>query len=347
MSTGDHSEGGADERTEPPPAPTGEPPADPATEGGRPRAGRWVTVGLVVVLAVVAGIVLWGVLPLAPQTGTIAVVPVEGAINGASAAAYGTALETAVEDPSVDAVVLRVNSPGGTAAASETMYLETLRASRELPVVTAVDAQALSGAYYTAVGSDYIVAKPASLVGSVGVVFTPPPEVEPTDDIISTGPNKQAGADQRGWHYNTETLQEAFLTAVVQNRNGSLSISRDRLATARIWTGTDGVDAGLADEIGGTRAAIAQAASMAGLQQYSVEVVRPTASPLFVTRANYLASNASNKSMESPEYLLGEPAARFPNYLMLPEGLLNTALVRGAEDQGNSTVQRGGVGSGG
>lgn len=286
-----------------------------------------------VVLGLVVGLL---VAPVAvsvvttPASGTIAVVPVEGSINGASAAAYATTLQRAKQDPDVEAVVLLVNSPGGTAPGSETMYLATDRVAASMPVVSSVDSIAASGAYYTAVGSDYIFTKPSSLVGSVGVLFVPPPELEPTDQIIATGPNKLTGADERGWNYKTEALQAAFLGAVETGRGDALELSRSEVATAELFTGAEAVENGMADEIGGTREAIAKAAEMAGLAQFDVRVMRPEGPATFVTRSAYLASDAPDKELVTARYFLGPRGTQFPNYLMLPPGIVRAALQRGA-----------------
>ncbi len=281
----------------------------------------------VILAGVIVAVILWSVVPVGGQAGTVAVVPVEGSIDGSTAVTVGTALEEAAADPSVQAVVLLVNSPGGTASASESMYLQARRTAESLPVVASVDAQAASGAYYTILPSDAIYVKPSSTVGSVGVLFTPPPSVEPTDDIIATGPNKLTGADQRGWYYKTEALQSAFLSAVMSNRGEDLSLSRQQVATGTVFTGARAVENGLADAIGGVQTAVDRAASMAGLNDYDVRVIRPADATRFITRSNYLASNASNKTMSSATYLLGAPETRFPNFLMVPSSIVETALV--------------------
>lgn len=288
---------------------------------------------VLVVLGLIVGLL---VAPVAvsvvtePASGTVAVVPVEGGITGASAAAYAATLQRARQDSDVQAVVLLVNSPGGTASGSETMYLATARAAERLPVVTSVDSIAASGAYYTAVGSDYIFAKPSSLVGSVGVLFVPPPELEPTDQIIATGPNKLTGADERGWNYKTEALQSAFLGAVESGRGDALELSRSEVATAELFTGAEAVENGMADDIGGTREAIAKAAAMAGLAQFDVKVMRPEVPTRFVTRSAYLASDAPEKELVTARYFLGPRGTQFPNYLMLPPGVVRAALQRDA-----------------
>ena len=282
-------------------------------------------VGLVAT-GVVAGLLLWVVLPVGPASGTVAVVPVEGGINGNVADAYGDALDRALADPSVEAVVLRVSSPGGSATASESMYLRTVAATSAVPVVASVDSMAASGGYYVVAPSDHVVTKPASLVGSVGAVFPLPADAQPTEDVVVTGPGKLAGDSQRGWYYKTQTIRNAFLDAVVRHRGDDLTVSRATVASGKLFTG---IEAGLADDVGSTRDAIERAAAMADLASYDVRVYRGNATRRFLTRTNYLAATASRKTMVSPRYFLGSPTSRFPNQLLLPPELLRTAVDRG------------------
>lgn len=331
MSPAEPAEGDGDAET--PPA-SHSAASEPTVDAGRGRAASLLPL---FVVGLLAGIVLWAVLPLGGATGTVGVVPIEGGINGKTAAEYSVAIERAVADPSIDAVVLRVSSPGGAATASESMYLRTLAATRDVPVVASVESMAASGSYYAIAPSDHIVAKPSSLVGSVGAVFIPPQEAQPTDAVIVTGPSKLAGASRRGWYYKTQSLQAAFLSAVMRHRGPNLTVSRETVATGKLFTGVEAVEAGLVDEIGSTRLAIERAASMAGLSEYDVRVIRPDGPTRFITRANYLASPAANKTMASPAYFVGGPSTRFSNTLFLPPELVRTGLLRQAG--ANETVR--------
>ena len=285
----------------------------------------------IVVVAVIVGVVLAPVVAsVAAQgsSGTVAVIPLEGTIDGGSAAALAGALERARADPDVDAVVLQINSGGGSASASETMYLEISKTSEEMPVVSSVGSIAASGAYYAAVGSDRIFIKPASLAGNVGVLFTPPAPLEPNDIILTTGPSKLTGASERGWRYKTDALQEAFLSAVVEGRGDALEIPRERVATAELFTGAEAVETGMADEIGTTRDAVEYAAAEAGLDSYDVEVIRPQENTAFLTRTAYLASDAPNRTMVSVRYFIGEESGnQYPNFLMIPPGIVAEELA--------------------
>jgi protease-4 len=274
---------------------------------------------LVVVLGLVVGLaiapVVWS--PGERTDGTIAVVPVEGAIDGGTAAAYSEAMEQARSSSSVRAVVLLSNSGGGSASASESMYLETKRTAREMPVVASVDSSAASGAYYTVVPSDYIFAKPASIVGSVGVRATLPRENEPNDAFVTTGPNKLTGADQLEYYAVIESMRRAFLNAVFEQRADTLTLSRADVSQAQVYAGSQAVQNGMADAIGDRRAAVRKAAEMAGLDDYRVRVLRNDGATVrFVSRGNYLASAAENKTMVGPKYLVSNRSGA-PTFLMV------------------------------
>jgi protease-4 len=302
---------------------------------GRLEAVREFLVGTyagVVILALVVGLLIAPVaasVALSGSSGTVAVVPVEGGIDGETARALTATLEQLRADPDVDAVVLLMNSPGGSAPASETMYLEADKTAAEMPVVTSVDAIAASGAYYTAVGTDHIFVKPSSTIGSVGVVFPPPQEIEPSDSLITTGPAKRSGGSERAWKYNTESIKRAFVATVMRGRGDALELSAAEVASARVFTGVQAVDNGVADEVGGTRDAVEYAASEAGLSRYDVQVVRPNATAQFLTRAAYLASDAPDRELVSGRYFVGEQGG-FPNVLMLPPSVVRASMDRPA-----------------
>lgn len=282
---------------------------------------------LFVALGVVVGLVLAPIAfsATAEPDGTVAVVPIEGSIDGSSVAATNARLRQAREDGSIDAVVLLANSGGGGASASEELYLQTKRTSAEMPVVASVDAGAASGAYYAIAPSDYIYVKPASTVGSVGVLATLPTPVEPNDVIATTGPNKLAGADKREFFYLLESLRRAFVGAVFEQRGDELTMSRAELGQARLYSGTQAVSNGMADGIGGREAAVRHAARMAGLSDYRVRLLRPDSTPQFLSRNNYLASSAPEKEMLPASRLVGEEAA--PVYLMVPSHYVADAAM--------------------
>lgn len=280
------------------------------------RAARsyvlFVAVGLVIGLTLAP--VAW---QSTQSEGTVAVVQIAGTIDGGTANSVGAALEHAREDGEVDAVVLVANSGGGSAPASEELYIHTKRTAKEMPVVASVGASAASGAYYAIAPSDRIYATPSSLVGSVGVIASPPGDVEPNDVVATTGPNKASGASGREFYAILETLGEAFYNAVIEGRGDALELSRSELAQGRIYPGTEAVQNGLVDEIGSREMAIDAAAERAGLDTFEVEVVSPDGPSLFVSRANYLSADVPEKRMVDSSYLTGN-AGSAPVILMVP-----------------------------
>jgi protease-4 len=298
---------------------------------------------LFVVIGLVVGLTLAPVAWNATSSeGTVAVVPVAGAIDGGTSVGVSSMLQRARADPDVKAVVLLVNSGGGGAAASEEMYLQTKRTAQEMPLITSVDAAAASGAYYTIAPSDHIYAKPASTVGSVGVLATTPTALEPTAVVSTTGPNKLTGGDEREFSYILESLGNAFVGAVFEQRGDRLELSRTELEQARIYSGTQAVRNGLVDSIGGRQAAIERAAAEAGLDDYDVQVLRPGGTARFLSRSNYVASTAPNKTMVSAEYLYGEEPSG-PVFLMVPAAYVDPATNDSAGPPAATAAITGGV----
>ena len=289
---------------------------------------------------VLLGLIVGGLAaPLAVQTdaggdGTIAVVAIDGAITGAQVERYQEHMTRARSE--ADAVVLIANSGGGSASASESMYLQTKRTAARIPVVTAIDAGAASGAYYAIAPSDRIYVKPASIVGSVGVVATVPPSVEPNDLIGTTGPDKLTGGDGRAFFYTLDTIQGAFLNAVVESRGDRLRLDRTEVAQARTYAGVTAVKHGLADEVGDRGAAIRAAAELAGLERPRVVVYdEEGAERQFLLRSTYLASGADSKRLIDGGPAFGQPDG-LPSFLMVPPGVIDVESTAVATTEGDS-----------
>lgn len=296
-------------------------------------------------LFVVIGLVVGGAMaPVAMgyfggPDGTIAVVPVDGSIDGEQAARYQSMMSEARDR--ADAVVLIANSGGGSAASSEEMYLQTKRTAEEMPVVTSVDGAAASGAYYTIVPSDYIYVKPSSIIGSVGVVAIVPPEVEPNTVIGTTGPDKLTGGSGRSFFYQLETIQQGFLNAVFAQRGDRLTVSRSRIAHASTFVGVRGVQLGLADAVGDRQLAIRKAAELAGLEHPRVVVFGPDGvQRTFLLRSTYLASAADDKELTGAEPFT-EPSPGPPTFLMMPPTVLEERSEGTVTQSGDDRVDNG------
>lgn len=226
---------------------------------------------------------------------TIAVVTLEGTIVsgrggpqflplGPSAVGgdiIAAALRKAAADDSVSAIVLRVDSPGGSVTASETIWREVARArERGKPVVASMGAVAASGGYYVSMGADAIVANAGTITGSIGVV-TGKLVVRDLKDRLGVGSDTvRTNANADAWSIDTpftpeqQAYREAeadlfysdFVERVAQGRNLSTE-TVDIVARGRVWTGADALERGLVDELGGLRTAVRRAKVLAGLDE--------------------------------------------------------------------------------
>ncbi len=209
-----------------------------------------------------------------------------GTVGGDSTARL---IRTARLDKQVRAVVLRVDSPGGSVLASEQIYREllALRASGK-PVVVSMSDLAASGGYYISAPADEIWASPATLTGSIGI-FAVIPTVEKTlgkigvtVDGVGTTPlsgqlrlDRPLGEDARVLVQSTiERGYEEFLARVATGRKRTRE-QIDSIAQGRVWAGEDAKRIGLVDELGSFDDAVKAAARRARLTDYDVEFVEP------------------------------------------------------------------------
>ncbi|MEM5797517.1 MAG: S49 family peptidase [Candidatus Aenigmatarchaeota archaeon] len=230
----------------------------------------------------------------------IAVLNIQGAIFSQELVPILNALEDLEKRTDVKAVVLRINSPGGSAPEIHEVYLKILKLRSIKPVVTSIDNTAASGAYYLSVATDYIFAKQSSDVGGIGVVVEIPDELEKSS-IITSGPFKQA-VDEEEIFRSLELLKQDFLKIVEAHRGDKLKAATDELLTARLFIGYDALDKGLIDEIGGLDDAIGKAKEMSGLLYARTIYVYPTETgfPLYVSYEKF----RSNSTTTPAFYLL-------------------------------------------
>jgi protease-4 len=193
------------------------------------------------------------------------------------------ALIKARKDKKVKAVVLRVNSPGGSALTSDIIWREIELTKKEKPVVVSMGDVAASGGYYIAVGADKIFAEPTTITGSIGVFGTIPNISELSKNIGINA--EQVATNVNSTEYspfepmtpqfrgvvteNIEAIYQTFLSRVAAGRNISMARA-DSLAQGRVWSGVDAQGLGLIDELGGLDDAIASAADLAELTSYSI-----------------------------------------------------------------------------
>lgn len=237
---------------------------------------------------------------------SVAVVSIEGFVSSSTADAVIEDLREARRNESIRAVVLKVDSPGGSAAASERLYLAVKRTRAVMPVVAAVGATGASGAYYAMLPADDIYVTPASLVGSVGIRAAMP-GAEPGGEIRS-GPDKGYTSADRT-RAQVETLHRAFVESVMRHRGDRLSLTREEVAHAKVYTGVRAVRNGMADEIGTVADAVDAAADAAGLDRYGVVRSEAPAGGLFVVTADGRAavverSPVGYDGVDAPTFLM-------------------------------------------
>jgi len=227
------------------------------------------TVLAIVALLIGAAVVPYAVTVAENNEQYVAVVDIDETITSDTAQNTTEELRSLRNNESVEAVVLRISSPGGSAAASESLYLAVSRLANEKPVYTSVGQYAASGAYYTAIPSDGIYVSPGSIVGHVGVIGTEPDGG--LTDAATTGPDKaHRGMTQDEYYATLESMQRSFVGSVMEERGDALTVPRETVAEASAYSGGRAVQTGYADEVGGTEAAISAAASDAGLSDYQV-----------------------------------------------------------------------------
>lgn len=188
------------------------------------------------------------------------------------------------EDDDVKAVVLRVNSPGGSAYASEQIWREVQLLSKEKPVIVSMGALAASGGYYISCGANKIFAEPTTLTGSIGIFGMIPDVTELlTDklglsfDVVKTNAHSDFGAMGRPLNESECRLMQAHINQGYELFTGRVAqgrkISQDSVkavAEGRVWTGEQAMKIGLVDKLGNLNDAIAAAAKAAQIEKYSV-----------------------------------------------------------------------------
>jgi protease IV len=191
------------------------------------------------------------------------------------------ALREAAADDSVSAIVVRIDSPGGAITASETIWREVARArERGKPVVASMGAVAASGGYYAAMAADAILANPATVTGSIGVITGKlvirdlMGRLGVASDTVRTNANADAWSIEAPFTPEQQAHREAeadlFYTDFVERVAAARNLTTeavDVVARGRVWTGADAHERGLVDELGGFRAAVRRAKILAGLDE--------------------------------------------------------------------------------
>jgi len=221
---------------------------------------------------------------------------VDGDVEGAiSSEKFATEIRKARKDEDIKAIVLRVNSPGGSILASEVIWREMAEAKKAKPVIVSMGEVAASGGYYISAPADTIVAQPNTITGSIGIfglMFNVQELINDklgvTTDVVSTGELSDfmnmarplTEVERTIIQSGVEDGYETFITRVAEGR-GMHPDSVKKVASGRVWTGTQAKERGLVDVLGGMDTAIEIAAAKIGAGDDYRVVYFPEKKPWF------------------------------------------------------------------
>ena len=283
--------------------------------------------------------------------GKIAVIYADGDIvmgkgqnNSIASDDYRSLIQRVRNDKSIDAVVLRVNSPGGSALASDIIWRELELLKKEKPVVVSMGDYAASGGYYISCNADLIYSDANTITGSIGV-FSVIPNISNfmknklgiTFDRVNTSTYADApsstralnATEQKFIQAGVDSIYNTFKNRVAKGRNKSVEYI-DSIAQGRVWIGTDAIKVGLVDRIGTLNDAIASAAKMAKLKGYSIKAYPEPKSFIEDFIADYedkvkakaikeeigLEQWQAFQQIKSIQQMVGEPQTRMPIFVV-------------------------------
>lgn len=219
----------------------------------------------------------------------IAVIYANGQINSGKSGddaigseTFATAIRSARQDTSIKAIVLRINSPGGSALASDVIWRETVLAKEAKPLVVSMGDVAASGGYYIAAAADRIFVMPGTITGSIGVFGVLPNmkglfnnKMGITFDGVKTGefadyPEVTRPLTSDEYEILQRGVDETYarFTEIVAEGRHMTQEEVDNIGQGRVWSGADAITIGLADSIGGMEHAVKAAAELAGIEDY-------------------------------------------------------------------------------
>lgn len=261
----------------------------------------------------------------------------EGLVGGETLARQLAALK---EDDEVKAVVLRVNSPGGSALASEVIWHEAEALRQEKPLIVSMGNMAASGGYYISAPADMILASPMTETGSIGVFGLMlngeqglKNKLGISVDVVKTNPSADMGmtvfgavgvrplsqSEREYMQYGVEQVYKTFVGHVAEGRN--LSVEEvDRIGGGHIWSGTDALGIGLIDGFGGLKEAISVAAERAGVSE-DFRIVSPATDESRLTQIVKLLSAEARAQM-----FRGETGEVYEMYDMLRNILYSNSI---------------------
>ncbi len=237
-------------------------------------------------------------------------------------------IRSAREDSSIKAVVFRINSPGGSALASEVIWREIRLTKKVKPVIASIGNLGASGGYYIASPADTILVSPNSITGSIGIfgIFLTGKEfmndkLGITSDLVKTNQSSDVGnffrpitgAERMVFKKHMDNFYKEFVARVAEDR-GMTYEEVDKIARGRVWSGKDAVEIGLADQYGGLEKAIKIAKDVTGLTKYRI-VNLPKAKDPFTEFLKQVSGSAKTRILKS------ELGGHYPHYLQVKKAL--------------------------
>lgn len=246
------------------------------------------------------------------------------------------AIEAIERDDTVKAVVLRIDSPGGSALASDVIWRALVRLGDKRPIVASLSSTAASGGYYIASAAQQIVAQPTTVTGSIGVfggklvtggLYE---KLGVGTVVLSRGKNaglfsahaRFSDSEREVIRHTMHATYDTFVNRVAKGRHMSYD-AVDRIAQGRIWSGRDAQANGLVDELGGLEVAVARAAHLAGADPDDVELA-----PFPAPKSLMEMLQARAASLRSPTLNLQQLVGAIPGSVAL-DLLRASALIQG------------------
>jgi protease-4 len=236
----------------------------------------FVILGLFLLLAVIS-IILVVLQKSVPMGDRIALIRIEGLITDSKEATED--IKEYVKNPSIKAIVLRIDSPGGAVGPAQEIYEEVRKAAVKKKVIVSMGSVAASGGYYIASPATKIIANPGTLTGSIGVIMEIPnisglmDKLGIKTEVVKSGRHKDIASIFRGiGKEEREILQgvldnvhSQFIKAVAEGRN-MLPSDVEKIADGRVFTGEQALKEGLIDELGDLEDAVQAAAKLSGIK---------------------------------------------------------------------------------
>ncbi len=227
-------------------------------------------------------ILLWLILPLlfglflaplavpTPEKPAVGLIFLETDIWYLSAWVIKQEIAEARANERVQAVVFVIDSPGGEVAPTQDMFMEVLSLRQEMPVVGSINGIAASGGYYLALATDPIYAKPSSTIGNIGVWGFAPSEIGVTEVVLASGPFKLTASNPEQFLREIEGIKQEFIGTTKLMRDSRLTLTGAEISQGFAYPGRLALEYGLIDKLASQSDAVAEAARLAGLDDYDI-----------------------------------------------------------------------------